>query len=309
MNAIETHDLTKFYGKSRGIIDLDLSVKDGEIFGFIGPNGAGKSTTIRTLLNFIYPTKGAASIFGRDCVVDTREVKKLIGYIPAEVAYYDDMRVRDLLAYSAQFYPGDHTARARELAGLFEVELDRRIEALSTGNRRKVAIIQALQHRPKLLILDEPTSGLDPLMQARFFQVLEEENKNGTTVFFSSHILSEVQRLCHRVGIIKEGRLIRVEEVEKLRASRYKAVKVELSTPARAAAFVASAGGTGAGAHPGALPGADDLRAHGRVVEFIYRGKVSPLLSHLAALEPENVWLEEPSLEEIFMRYYGKEGN
>jgi len=291
---IQTRGLTKFYGQSRGIIDLDLTVDEGEIFGFIGPNGAGKSTTIRTLLDFIHPTRGSASIFGLDCQRDTREIKRHIGYIPSEVSYYDDMRVRDLLAYSARFYPGDHATRLKELADIFEVELDRKIEDLSFGNRRKVAILQALQHRPKLLICDEPTAGLDPLMQARFFRVLTEENQRGTTIFFSSHILSEVQRLCHRVGIIKEGRLMRVEDIDKLRASRYRKVKVELGSPDRAAAFRPA--------------GADDLRVHDNTVEFLYHGKVNGLLRALAeAADLENVWMEEPSLEEIFMHYYEKE--
>ncbi|HEY3316429.1 MAG TPA: ABC transporter ATP-binding protein [Bacillota bacterium] len=292
--AIQTSDLTKYYGKSRGIVGLNLKVGEGEFFGFIGPNGAGKSTTIRTLLDFIHPTKGTASIFGLDCQRDTREIKKDVGYIPSEVAYYDDMRVRDLLDYSAKFYPGDHTPRMKELATLFEVELDRRIEDLSFGNRRKVAILQALQHRPKVLVCDEPSAGLDPLMQSRFFKVLEEENQRGTTIFFSSHILSEVQRLCHRVGIIKDGRLLRVEDIDKLRTSRYRKVKVELGSPDRAAAFKPA--------------GADDLKVHDRTVEFLYRGKINGLLRTLAeAPDLENVWMEEPSLEEIFLHYYERE--
>jgi len=171
MFAIETSRLTKFYGAARGIIDVDLQVKEGEIFGFIGPNGAGKSTTIRTLLNFIFPTRGQATIFGHDCVRDSRIIKGLVGYLPAEVHYYDDMTVRDLLVYSASFYPQDSSARQKELADRLELEMDRRIESLSLGNRKKVGIVQALQHRPRLLILDEPTSGLDPLMQARFFDI------------------------------------------------------------------------------------------------------------------------------------------
>lgn len=312
MLAIETQGLAKFYGRSRGIIDLDLQVEEGEIFGFIGPNGAGKSTTIRTLLNFIHPTRGRATIFGQDCVRETRQIKRSVGYLSSEVSYYDDLTVRDLLEYSARFYSsvqgrdsgqsgkgntrfGEISKRGRELAVLLQVELDQRIESLSLGNRKKVGIIQALQHQPRLLILDEPTSGLDPLIQARFFEILEEENRRGTTIFFSSHILSEVQRLCHRVGIIKEGRLIQVEEVEKLRSSHYRKVKVEFATPTQATAFT--------------LPGAQNLMVMHRTAEFLYQDQVRSLLQALANLDILNLWVEEPSLEEVFLHYYeGKDG-
>ena len=214
MSAIQTRKLTKYYGRARGIIDVDLDIREGEIFGFIGPNGAGKSTTIRTLLNFIFPTSGTASIFGMDCFRDSSRIKKENGYLPSEVNYYDDMNVSDLLDYSASFYGKDCSGRIKELAGIFEVEVNRKIEDLSTGNRKKVAIVQALLHEPRLLILDEPTGGLDPLMQNRFFDVLKDENSKGVTIFFSSHILSEVQKMCDRVAIIREGRILRVERIQ-----------------------------------------------------------------------------------------------
>lgn len=295
MEAIETRGLTKYYGKSRGVIDLNLTVAEGEVFGFIGPNGAGKSTTIKTLLNFIRPTSGKASIFGHDCVSDPLAVKRLVGYVPAEVNYYEDMTARELLAYSAEFSGRDCGARSRELADLFEVELDKRIENLSTGNRRKIALVQALQHAPQLLILDEPTTGLDPLMQARFFEALATEHQRGATIFLSSHILSEVQRICGRVGIIKEGRLIRVETIEKLRGSQYKRVKLEFGADEAARAFN--------------LAGVQSPVITGRTVEFLYRGQVPALLQTAAALNLTNCWLEEPSLEEVFMHYYEKEAN
>jgi len=207
MYAIESQKLTKYYGRARGIIDVDLAVEQGEIFGFIGPNGAGKSTTIKTLLNFVYPTSGSARILGKDCVRKSRDVKRIIGYVPPEVEYYDYMTVGELLRYSASFYGLNLNDRAHKLAERFDLPLDQRIDRLSTGNKKKTAILQAVLHRPKVLILDEPTSGLDPLMQQRMFELLLEENSRGATIFLSSHILSEVQKICAAVSIIKQGRI------------------------------------------------------------------------------------------------------
>jgi len=210
MNTIEIRGLTKYYGKNRGVEEISLDVREGEIFGFIGPNGAGKSTTIRTMLNLIFPTNGEIRIFGKDSRKDAEAIAKDIGYLPSEVFYYDDMRVKDLLQYSASFYKKDCSKRIAELSALLELDLNRKIEDLSYGNRKKVGIVQGLLHDPKLIILDEPTSGLDPLMQQKFFHLLQEENRKGKTIFFSSHILSEVQKLCHRVAIIKDGAIIKV---------------------------------------------------------------------------------------------------
>jgi ABC-2 type transport system ATP-binding protein len=209
VNVIEINNLTKTYGKSRGISDISFHVEQGEIFGFIGPNGAGKSTTIRTLLSLIYPTSGSATIFGKDCIKFAPEIKKEIGYLPSEVFYYDNMKVKDLLKYSASFYKKDCSRRMKELAEIMDLDLNKKIDDLSLGNKKKVGIVQGLLHEPKLIILDEPTSGLDPLMQQKFFELLEEENRKGATILFSSHILSEVQRLCNRVAIIKEGKIAR----------------------------------------------------------------------------------------------------
>lgn len=291
MPIIETVGLTKSYGKARGIVDVDLQVAAGEIFGFIGPNGAGKSTTIRTLLNFIFPTSGSAKVLGLDVVQDSVRIKQQVGYLPAEVGYYDDMKVLDLFRYAAGFYAEDHLAHARELAAVFELDLDREIHALSLGNRKKVGIVLALFHRPQLLIFDEPTSGLDPLMQRRFFEVLEQVNAAGTTIFFSSHVLSEVQRLCDRVGIIKEGRMLQVGKMDDLRHKYFRNVRAEFRDESIPTID---------------LPGILHSRIENGVLQFLYNGDINQLLATLNHHELNNLWLEEPSLEEIFLHYYEK---
>jgi ABC-2 type transport system ATP-binding protein len=294
-NIIETNQLTKYYGKkSRGIIDVNLAIQEGEIFGFIGPNGSGKSTAIRTLLGFIYPTSGSAKIFGLDCIKDTAAIKKEVGYLPSEVDYYDDMKIKDLLSYSAKFYGKDCSKRIKELSDIFEVDLEKNIDSLSLGNKKKVAIIQALLHSPKLLILDEPTSGLDPLMQSRFFEVLLEENQKGTTIFFSSHVLSEVQRLCHKVAIIKEGQILRIEEIGKLRSKTFKKVKIAFKESIRIEDL--------------AIKGMENIKVKDRGIDFLYKGDVDLLIKEISQYSINNLWLEEPSLEEIFMHYYEKDG-
>lgn len=293
MPAIETVRLRKYYGKSRGVEDVSLRVDKGEIFGFIGPNGAGKSTTIRVLLNFIFPTSGQARVLGLDAVTDTVAIRRQVGYLPAEVGYYDDMTVRSLLDYSASFYGLDRAAARRrigDLADAFELDLRRTAHALSAGNRRKVGIVLALLHQPKLLILDEPTISLDPLLpQTRLFEVLAQENGRGTTVFFSSHVLSEVQRFCHRVGIIKDGQLVKVEDVQTLRSGQFQKVKVEFSGTAPAAL---------------ALPGIIHQRQTERSLEMLYKGDINPLVHLLAQHELVHLSVEEPDLEEVFMHYY-----
>lgn len=292
---IETQGLTKYYGKSRGIVDVDLRLSEGEIFGFIGPNGAGKTTTIRCLLNFIFPTKGTARVFGLDAVRDSEKIKRDTGYLPGEVAYYGELRVKDLLDYSSRFYEKDCAKRAGELAEALELELDRRIETLSLGNKKKIGVVQALMHEPRLLILDEPTSGLDPLMQRRFYDLLKEENHKGVTVFFSSHVLSEVQQLCSRVAILKEGRVLRVEEIETLRQRQLMKVQVTFS----------DAGAT----LPSDLEGVVAPRRDGNTASFTFSGEVNSLVRALSQVNLKDLHLEEPSLEEIFMHYYEKEGS
>ncbi len=226
MSVIEVSNLTKFYGKSRGIVDVSFKEEEGEIFGFIGPNGAGKSTTIRLLLSLIHPTSGTAKVFGKDVTTHGPEIRRDIGYLPSEVFYYEGMKVKDLLNYSASFYAGDCTQRIKELSDLMELEMNRRISDLSYGNKKKVGIVQGLLHSPKLLFLDEPTAGLDPLMQRKFFDLIRKENARGVTVFFSSHILGEVQRLCNRVGIIREGKIVEISDIRTLQKNNYKKVTV-----------------------------------------------------------------------------------
>jgi ABC-type multidrug transport system, ATPase component len=289
MDVIFTEKLTKYYGKNRGVIGLNLTVDEGEVYGFIGPNGAGKSTTIKLLLDFIRPSSGQCRIFGEDCAAASARIKRDIGYIPAEVSYYDGMRVSELLRYSAGFYPGDHRAHAKKLCDALGLDTTRKISELSTGNRKKVAIAQAMLHRPRLLIMDEPTSGLDPLIQHEFYGLVREAGRDGATVFFSSHVLSEVQRVCDRVGIIREGRLIRAQAMEALAAAQYKRVKAGIEGDF-------------------SLPGAEGIKRQNGAVEFLYKGPADALLKALAARHVGNILIEDPPLEDIFMAYYQEGG-
>ncbi|MGE7765864.1 ABC transporter ATP-binding protein [Peribacillus sp. NPDC096540] len=293
MNAIEIKNLTKTYGKSRGISDISFNVEQGEIFGFIGPNGAGKSTTIRTLLSLIYPTSGSATIFGKDCIRFAPEIKKEIGYLPSEVFYYDNMKVKELLKYSASFYKKDCSKRIKELAEIMDLDLNKKIDDLSLGNKKKLGIVQGLLHEPKLIILDEPTSGLDPLMQQKFFEQLEKENKKGATILFSSHILSEVQRLCNRVAIIKEGKIVTVEKISTLQESNYKKFKIETKSALDKNYFQ--------------IGGVNKLEVNNNVISFLFRGNINTVMKRISEIDIANLWIEEPDLEEIFMHYYEKE--
>jgi ABC-2 type transport system ATP-binding protein len=293
MAVIETKKLTKYYGKSRGIIDVDLSIEEGEIFGFIGPNGAGKSTTIRTLLALIHPTSGSATIFGLDVITHAKEIHQEIGYLPSEVFYYDNMKVKDLLNYSASFYKKDCSKRIKELAARLDLDLNKKIDDLSYGNKKKVGIIQGLLHSPKLILLDEPTSGLDPLMQNIFFDILAEENKRGATVLFSSHILSEVQKLCDRVAIIKDGKIVKIDSVQNMKEEAYLKVGFETKKP-----FDLSSLGLGK---------LNELTQSGNEVSFLYKGDINVLTKKLASLDLVHVNIHEAELEEIFLHYYQKE--
>jgi ABC-2 type transport system ATP-binding protein len=293
MNVIEIKNLTKTYGAARGISDISFNVEEGEIFGFIGPNGAGKSTTIRTLLSLIYPTSGSATIFGKDSVKFAPEIKKEIGYLPSEVFYYDNMKVKDLLNYSASFYKKDCSKRIKELTEIMDLDLTKKIDDLSLGNKKKVGIVQGLLHEPKLIILDEPTSGLDPLMQQKFFELLEEENRKGSTILFSSHILTEVQRLCNRVAIIKEGKIVTVERISTLKENTYKKFKVETKSDLDPNYFN--------------LTGVNKLEVKDNLTSFLFKGNINEVMRKIADVEIMNLWIEEPDLEEIFMHYYEKE--
>ncbi len=289
MNAvIETHKLTKTYGKSRGILDVDLTVYEGEIFGFIGPNGAGKSTTIRTLLSLIYKTSGEAKIFGLDCHKNKEEILSQIGYLPSEIFYYENMKAIDLLRYSASFYKKDCTVRIKELANILELDLNKKIEDMSLGNKKKVGIVQGLLHSPKLIILDEPTSGLDPLMQKIFFELIQKENVRGATILFSSHILGEVQRICDRVAIIKEGRIIKTQKISDLQNESYKKVVFSTNTPI--SEFT--------------IEGATNLDIQNNIVRFLYKGDCNALLTAISKYFLSNIDITEPTLEEIFLHYY-----
>lgn len=292
MKIIELTNLTKSYGKARGIIDVSLDVDEGEIFGFIGPNGAGKSTAIRTLLGLIYPTSGSAKIFGKNCT-EFPEARKEVGYLPSEVFYYDNMRVIDLLKYSASFYEKDCTRRINELAEIMDLDLKKKIDDLSFGNKKKVGIVQGLLHEPRLIILDEPTSGLDPLMQQRFFELIAEENRKGATVFFSSHILSEVQKMCGRIAFIKEGRIVKLEKMSALQDDNYKSFRIEAKVAIPRDYFN--------------LSGVSKLEVNGNMADFIFRGNINTLMQKIVALELVNISIAEPDLEEIFLHYYAKE--
>jgi len=289
MSIIEVTNLTKFYGKSRGIVDVSFTEEEGEIFGFIGPNGAGKSTTIRLLLSLIYPTSGSAKVFGKDVVIHGPEIRRDIGYLPSEVYYYEGMKVIDLLKYSASFYDCDCTKRLHELSEIMELELNRRISDLSYGNKKKVGIVQGLLHSPKLLFLDEPTAGLDPLMQRKFFDLIRAENARGVTVFFSSHILGEVQRLCTRVGIIREGKIAEISDIRTLQQNNYKKVRV-----------------TAEGLTPASfdMPGVTNIQTENGTVYFFFKGDINAVLSKISSTQVTDVTIEEPTLEEIFMHYY-----
>lgn len=288
MPVIEAENLTKYYGKSRGVEGVTFSVEEGEIFGFIGPNGAGKTTTIRLLLGLIFPTSGRASIFGRDVVKEGKEIRKGVGYIPGEVSFYPGVTVEEFLRYSSSFYESVDESYVKKLCNIFSLDTGKRIRELSMGNRKKVAIVQALMHRPKLLILDEPTNGLDPIVQSTFFEILKEEKERGTTIFFSSHILSEVERLCDRVAMIKNGRIVKIESVENLKKEKYKVVRI------REGNFEMLE----------KLPEVVHLKIENSVAEFLFSGTTEKLIEILQRLKPSDFWVEEPSLEEIFMSYY-----
>lgn len=291
MDVISIQGLSKYYGRSRGIENVTFSVKEGEIFGFIGPNGAGKSTTIRTLLGLLHPTSGSATIFGKDIALHGPSIREHIGYLPSEVFYYEKMKVKELLEYSASYYPGDHTQRMHDLATRLELDLNRRIEDLSYGNKKKVGIVQGLLHSPKLIILDEPTSGLDPLMQHTFFSLLKEENERGATILFSSHILQEVQHLCHRVAIIKDGVIVKVEEVASLLANTTKKVKLVGQLDPRMFASL----------------DVKDMVVHDQSLSFVYQGSIEPLMKIISECSLQDILIEDPTLEEIFMHYYTRE--
>ena len=286
MDAIKITNLTKSYGKARGIQNLSLTVKQGEFFGFIGPNGAGKSTTIRTLLGLIHKTSGNAEILGMDIQKDNQKILSKIGYLPSESAFYAGMRVCDVLKLSADLRKIDCKDEAEKLCERLQLDTSRKVEELSFGNRKKVAIVCALQHNPELLILDEPTSGLDPLMQREFFDILRERNEAGTTIFLSSHILSEIQRNCSRAAIIREGSIIACDSVEALTKTKAKRVTVHGDVDLSE------------------LNDMRDLQTTEHGTSFLYGGDIDTLIHTLSAGHLDDLSIAEPDLEEIFLHYY-----
>ena len=289
MAVICAKGLTKYYGKARGILDLDLTVEQGECFGFIGPNGAGKSTTIRTLLGLIAPTSGSATVLGLDILRDRQAIARRVGYLPAEAAFYPGMKVRELLEFSAGLRGLDCREEAKKLCARMELDPDKKVEALSFGNRKKAAILCALQHKPELLILDEPTGGLDPLMQKVFFEIIEERIASGATVFLSSHILGEIRRHCGRAAVIREGRIIACGPVAQLGQTDAKRITLRGTVD---------------------LSGLEvrDLQRAGETTSFLYGGDINALLAALARGSIRDLTVAEPDLDEIFLHYYQEGG-
>jgi ABC-2 type transport system ATP-binding protein len=293
--AIRTAKLTKDYGAGRGLFDLDLQVSAQEVFGFLGPNGAGKTTTIRLLMGMIRPTGGGAYIFGLDCLRESVEVKKKVGYLPGDVAQFGSLTGDEIVTYLGGMRGGLDRGRVRNIAQRFELDLSRRFREYSTGNKQKLAILLAFMHRPDLYILDEPTSGLDPLNQQEFYALLRETRDDGATVFLSSHILSEVEHVCDRVGIVRDGRLVRVAQLEELRHIRVHRVEVEFAP--------------GTGVPERAIRDADGVEAvevDGNRVTCTVRGGVEGLLRALRDADVTDLVSTEPSLEEIFLSYFSE---
>lgn len=291
MSVIHTIGLTKYYGKSRGIIDLDLEVEKGEFFGFIGPNGAGKSTTIRLLTGLIKSTGGSAKIFGKDVRKEKDKILSKVGYLPSETMFYSGMKVKDILKLSANLRRKDCTEEAKVLCERLQLDTEKKIEELSFGNRKKVGIVCAFQHNPRLCILDEPTSGLDPLMQREFFDILRERNEKGTTIFLSSHVLSEIQRNCNRAAIIREGRIIACDSVEALSKTNARRVTVRGKIDLKM------------------LKKVKDIQKSENSISFLYGGDINELLKVLTAGNITDLTVAEPDLEEIFMHYYEDGGD
>jgi ABC-2 type transport system ATP-binding protein len=292
--VIQTEKLTKYYGTHRGVIDVDLEINQGEIFGFLGPNGAGKTTTIRVLLDLIRPTSGVAKVFGIVASEDPVAIHKRVGYVPGEFALYDRLTGKQTLEYFANLRGGVDKAYQQSLIELFDLDPSRRFKEYSKGNKQKVGLIIALQHKPELLILDEPTSGLDPLVQQTFFNTLREAVKSGATIFLSSHILSEVEKSCDRVAIIREGKIVKLDTVDGLRDLAHHQVELRFAGTVPVNAFEA-------------LPGVSDVHADDHVLRLRVAGAITPVVQTAAKYELLDFVSREPSLEETFLAQYGRE--
>lgn len=291
---IEMQDLTKYYGKHRGVEGLNLTIEEGEVFGFLGPNGAGKTTTIRLLLDFIRPTRGWAKVFGLDTREHSIEIRRRVGYLPGELALYENLRADQLLRFFANLRGGVDWDYVEALAERFQFDMSRKIGQFSRGNKQKLGIIQAFMHKPQLLILDEPTSGLDPLMQQEFYRLIDEVRAEGRTIFFSSHILPEVERVCTRVGIIREGRLVDVQDIATLKQRSLRRIEFRFAEPVPQGAF-------------DNLPNVTAVEYNSHTVRFTVQGQVDPVIKAVAAYTVEDVVSHEVSLEEVFMAYYRPE--
>jgi beta-exotoxin I transport system ATP-binding protein len=293
--VIDTDGLTKRYGEVRGIRDVTLTVEPGEVYGFLGPNGAGKTTTIRTLLDLLHPTGGSARLFGLDSHRSSREIRARLGNLPGDFSCDPRYTGRAFLEFCADARGVDGARSASVLAQRFEADLDRRIGDLSKGNRQKIGLIQALFHDPELVLLDEPTSGFDPLMQEEFLTVVDEYRERGGTVFLSSHDLAEVERICDRVAIIREGRIAAVENVAEMRGRAYHRVSIDFDRPVPVEEFER-------------IAGVSDLRTDGVHIEFRIAGALDPVVKAAARRTVLDMELTEPTLEEIFLTYYGQNG-
>lgn len=289
--AIKTQGLTKDYGGGRGLFDLDLEVAEDEVFGYLGPNGAGKSTTIRVLMGFILATRGSASILGLDSVSDAVEIKRLVGFMPGELPQFGGLRGREIAGHFGALHGGVDQARVKEISERFDLDLGLKYREYSTGNKRKLGILLAFMNRPRLLILDEPSSGLDPLNQQELFKLIHEAKAAGATVMLSSHVLSEVEHVCERVGIIRHGKLVRVARLEDLHEMHVRRVELEFAGDPQPGLFAS-------------LPGVENVESNHKRVTFTVRGSFEPIADVLAGHHVVNLASHEPTLEEMFLTYY-----
>ena len=285
---LKIENLTKYYGDVLGVKDLSLELTQGEVFGFIGPNGAGKSTTIRSIMNLINKTSGKVYINGKEFTSDDIEIKKLIGYLPSEVNFYEDLTVKQMIDYHESFYKENLTERRKYLVDLLKLDESKKIDELSLGNSKKLGIVLALLHNPKLLILDEPTSGLDPIMQQTFYKLLEEEKQKGTTIFYSTHILSEISALCNRVGIIKEGTLLKVEAIDELKRKNLNVITIESDNINEIINELSI----------------EDYKLENNKLIFKNNKTSNELIKILSKYDIKNILIEEATLEDIFLHYY-----
>ena len=293
--VIQTESLTKDYGAHRAVTNVALEVREGEVFGYLGPNGAGKSTTIRILMDFIRATEGSARVFGLDSRAHSQDIRRRTAYLPGDVTLYDKMTGRDLLEYFANLSGGVDQGHVQRLSERLDCDLDKPIRALSRGNRQKIGLVQAFMHRSELIIMDEPSSGLDPLMQQEFYALVEEVKAEGRTVFISSHIMPEVERVCDRVGIIRRGELVTVEDVDTLKERAFHQVELHFSEPVPRYLFAG-------------LPGVQDVAVEGAVVTCTVVGKPDALIKTASRFEVVKLVSQEPNLEDVFLSYYGDGG-